>query len=205
MIYANAYWGRLLALTRTPGMYRAQNQGKTRMTTQPQPHVGLNLPQYLWASSPLRRYADLVNQRQLIAVANGDKPPYPQGDADLFAAAADFDATYSTYADFQRQMEFYWCLRWLQQERIEETTAFVLRENLVRFEHVPIVTRIGDLAAAAPGLRVRVGIVAVDLFAATLECRYAGMAIEGDSTLANIELELDEGETTYDENPVAVP
>jgi exoribonuclease-2 len=45
MIYANAQWGRTLGLTRTPGMFRAQYQGKTRMTTQPQPHQGLNLPQ----------------------------------------------------------------------------------------------------------------------------------------------------------------
>jgi exoribonuclease-2 len=204
MIYANAYWGRMLALTRTPGMFRAQYQGKTRMTTQPQPHQGLNLPQYLWASSPLRRYADLVNQRQLIAVANAEKPPYPQGDAALFAAAADFDATYSAYAEFQRQMEFYWCLRWLQQERIEETTAFVLRENLVRFEHVPIFTRVADLPDTAPGARVRLGVAAIDLFAATLECRYAGIANDDGAPVAAIDLELDEEETGY-ESPVVVP
>jgi len=185
-------------------MFRAQAQGKTRMTTQPQPHQGLNLPQYLWASSPLRRYADLVNQRQLIAVANGDKPPYPQGDADLFAAAADFDATYSTYAEFQRQMEFYWCLRWLQQERIEETTAFVLRDNLVRFEHVPIFTRVADLSGVAPGARVRLKVGAIDLFASTLECHYAGAANDAGTPLSEVELELDEGENAF-ESPVAVP
>jgi exoribonuclease-2 len=204
MIYANAYWGRMLALTRTPAMFRAQYQGKTRMTTQPQPHQGLNLPQYLWASSPLRRYADLVNQRQLIAVASGEKPPYPQGDADLFAAAADFDATYSAYAEFQRQMEFYWCLRWLRQERIEETTAFVLRENLVRFEHVPIFTRVADMPGTAPGARVRLALVAIDLFAATLECRYVGAAPADGAPATAIEFELDETETGY-EDPVAVP
>ena len=203
MIYANAHWGRMLALTRTPGMFRAQYQGKTRMTTQPQPHQGLNLPQYLWASSPLRRYADLVNQRQLIAVASGEKPPYAQGDADLFAAAVDFDATYSAYAEFQRQMEFYWCLRWLQQEDVQETTAFVLRENLVRFEHVPIFTRVADLPGTAPGARVRVGIVAIDLFAATLECRYAGNAIDDGAAVPAADLELEAGETGY-ESPAAV-
>ena len=209
MIYANAYWGRVLALTRTPGMFRAQYQGKTRMTTQPQPHQGLNLPQYLWASSPLRRYADLVNQRQLIAVANGEKPPYPQGDADLFAAAADFDATYSIYAEFQRQMEFYWCLRWLQQEGIEETTAYVLRENMVRFEHVPIFTRVADLPAMAPGARVRVGVGAIDLFAATLETRFAGPAHDegppgAAPALDDLDLDLDEAGAAF-ESPVVVP
>jgi len=190
MIYANTQWGRMLGLTRTPGMFRAQYQGKTRMTTQPQPHQGLNVPQYLWATSPLRRYADLVNQRQLLAVAVGQKPPYVQGDADLFAAASDFDATYATYAEFQRQMEYFWCLRWLQQENVTDTTAFVLRENLVRFERIPIVTRVADLAAA-PGAHVRIAIGAIDLFELSLECRFAGSA--GDDVVADPgDLELDE-------------
>jgi exoribonuclease-2 len=204
MIYANTHWGRMLALTRTPGMFRAQYQGKTRMTTQPQPHQGLNVPQYLWASSPLRRYADLVNQRQLIAVARAEKPPYAQGDADLFAAAADFDATYSGYSEFQRQMEFYWCLRWLQQEQVETTTAFVLRENLVRFEHVPIFTRIADLPASAPGARIRVGISAIDLFAATLECRYIEQAPNGGGTITAADLEPDADDAGY-ESPAVTP
>ena len=200
MIYANAHWGRTLGLTRTPGMFRAQYQGKTRMTTQPQPHQGLNLPQYLWASSPLRRYSDLVNQQQLIAIARQQKPPYAQGDADLFAAASDFDATYSAYAEFQRQMEFFWCLRWLEQERITETTAFVLRENLVRFERVPIITRIADLPPTAPGAHIRVAVIAIDPFAATLECRHAGSA--GDDVIADEgDLEIDESDRAYEGQP----
>ena len=204
MIYANTQWGRMLALTRTPGMFRAQYQGKTRMTTQPQPHQGLNVPQYLWASSPLRRYADLVNQRQLIAVARAEKPPYAQGDADLFAAAADFDATYSGYSEFQRQMEFYWCLRWLQQEQVGTTTAFVLRENLVRFEDVPIFTRIADLPTIAAGARIRIGITAIDLFAATLECRYIELAPDGGGTITVADLEPDADDAGY-ESPAITP
>ena len=205
MIYANSQWGRMLALTRAPGMFRAQSQGKTRMTTQPQPHQGLNLPQYLWASSPLRRYADLVNQRQLIAVANGEKPPYPQGDAELFAAAADFDATYGLYADFQRQMEFFWCLRWLQQEQVAETTAFLLRDNLVRFERVPIVTRVPDMPALAPGSRVSLSIGAIDLYLLTLECRFAGVAINDGqaSAAADSADQTDAADDVY-ESPVGV-
>ena len=204
MIYANAHWGRMLALTRTPGMFRVQTQGKTRMSTQPQPHQGLNLPQYLWASSPLRRYADLVNQRQLIAVADGTKPPYPQGDADLFAAAADFDATYGTYADFQRQMEFFWCLRWLEQEQISETTAFVLRENLVRFEHVPIVTRVPDLPPLAGGMRVLLSIGAIDLFALTFECRFASAVATSDGNAPPADVATD-GDNAEEELVSPVP
>lgn len=39
-------------------------------------HYGLNLPAYTHATSPLRRYADLVNQRILLAVSAGEPSPY---------------------------------------------------------------------------------------------------------------------------------
>ena len=65
------------------------------MSTRPGEHQGLGLTHYLWASSPLRRYSDLVNQRQLLAVLDGRKPPYAENDAELFAALADFEATYA--------------------------------------------------------------------------------------------------------------
>ena len=61
------------------------------MSTQPDPHQGLGVAQYLWASSPLRRYSDLVNQRQLFAALKGETPPYGQGDVELFAIMADFE------------------------------------------------------------------------------------------------------------------
>ena len=84
MIHINSTWGKLLADARVPGLYRAQQAGKVKMSTKPDPHQGLGVAQYLWASSPLRRYSDLVNQRQLLAVVAGEKPPYAEGDAELF-------------------------------------------------------------------------------------------------------------------------
>ena len=50
-----------------PGFYRVQAGGKVKMSTRPGEHQGLGVAHYLWASSPLRRYSDLVNQRQLLA------------------------------------------------------------------------------------------------------------------------------------------
>jgi exoribonuclease-2 len=176
MICANSTWGKLLADAGVPGLYRTQQAGKVKMSTEPEPHQGLGLAQYLWASSPLRRYSDLVNQRQLLAVIARQKPPYATGDAELFAAAADFEVTYAQYAEFQNRMEHYWCLRWLIQENATETTATVLRENLVRFDGLPVVMRIADLPPLAPETRVRLAIGRIDLLAATLEARYAGRA-----------------------------
>jgi exoribonuclease-2 len=176
MIYINSTWGKLLADTRVPGLYRAQQAGKVKMSTKPDPHQGLGVAQYLWASSPLRRYSDLVNQRQLLAVVAGDKPPYAEGDAQLFAAAADFEVTYAQYAEFQNRMEHYWCLRWLLQEQVTETTATVMRDNLVRFDALPLVIRVSDLPSLTGDARVRLAIGRIDLLTATLETRYAGLA-----------------------------
>ncbi|MCC6869266.1 MAG: RNB domain-containing ribonuclease [Burkholderiales bacterium] len=174
MIHVNNTWGKLLADHRMAGLYRVQSGGKVKMSTRPGEHQGLGLTHYLWSSSPLRRYSDLVNQRQLLAVIDGQAPPYPGNDASLFAALADFEATYGQYAEFQARMEHYWCLRWLVQEGVTETTAEVIRENLVRFTRLPLVMRLPDLPPQAPGCLVRVAIGRVDLLAASLECRVLG-------------------------------
>jgi exoribonuclease-2 len=176
MIFVNSTWGKLLADSRVAGLYRTQGNGKVKMSTRPAEHQGLGLSHYLWASSPLRRYSDLVNQRQLLATIAGEKPPYAENDAELYAALVDFEATYSNYAEFQDRMEHYWCLRWLLQENVTETTATVIREQLVRFDLLPLIVRLPDLPAQAPDAPVRIAIGRIDLLAATLECRYAGAA-----------------------------
>ena len=177
MIHVNSSWGKLLHEANAPGLYRTQQAGKVKMSTKPEPHQGLGVAHYLWASSPLRRYSDLVNQRQLIAAVAGDALPYVEGDAELFAVLGAFEVTYAQYAEFQSRMEHYWCLRWLEQERLSEATASVVRDNLVRFDALPLYVRVADLpAAAAP--RVRLGIGAVDLLAATVEVHYLGEALD---------------------------
>jgi exoribonuclease-2 len=178
MIFVNNSWGKLLADARVAGLYRTQSNGKVKMSTRPGEHQGLGLAHYLWSSSPLRRYSDLVNQRQLLATLEGTKPPHAENDAELYAALTDFEATYSNYAEFQDRMEHYWCLRWLLQERAIETTATVIRECLVRFDRLPLVVRLPDLPALAPDSRVRIAIGRIDLLAATLECRFAGQALD---------------------------
>jgi exoribonuclease-2 len=174
MIHVNSTWGQVLAASGAAGLYRVQSGGKVKMSTRPGEHQGLGLTHYLWASSPLRRYCDLVNQRQLLAVVAATAPPYGENDAELFAALADFEVTYSQYAEFQDRMEQYWCLRWLVQENVAETTASVIRENLVRFDRLPWIQRMADLPPQPPETVVRVAIARVDLLHATLECRYAG-------------------------------
>ena len=174
MIRVNATWGELLAKHDAAGLYRVQSGGKVKMSTRPGEHQGLGLTHYLWSSSPLRRYADLVNQRQVLAVVAGERPAYAANDAELVAALTDFEATYSQYAEFQERMEHYWCLRWLVQEGVDEARGTVDREGVVRLDAIPLRVRLADLPPLAQGTPVRVQVLKVDLLEAVLEARYAG-------------------------------
>ena len=60
------------------------------------------------------------------------------------------------------------------QEGIGECTATVIRENLVRFDRLPIVMRLADMPNQEPQTPVRVAIGRIDLLAPSLEARYAG-------------------------------
>lgn len=48
MILANTQWGALLARHGVPGIYRSQQAGRTRMSTQALPHEAIAVPQYIW-------------------------------------------------------------------------------------------------------------------------------------------------------------
>ena len=142
MILANSTWAQMLHDNDLPGLFRVQPAGKVRMSTKSEPHIGMGVQHYGWFTSPLRRAADYINQKQLISLIDDSAEPlYQNSDAELFAALRDFDTAYAAYADFQRQMEAYWSLVYLQQQGTSELTATILKEDLVRIEGLPLVTR----------------------------------------------------------------
>ena len=176
MISANNNWGRLLADRGVPAIYRAQSGGKVRMTTVPSPHQGLGVSHYIWASSPLRRYIDLLNQWQLLACLAGSAPPFGKNSADLLAAMREFELTYAAYDHFQGKMEHYWCLRWLQQEKVTLSKAQVLRDNLVKFEGIPLYVRVPSLPELEVGSRVLLEIEGIDLIDNSVKARFKELA-----------------------------
>jgi exoribonuclease-2 len=135
-------------------------------------HEWLGVSHYAWTSSPLRRYCDLANQRQLVAAVRAAEPAYTRDE--LAAAARDFEAAYEAYAEHQRALERYWCLKYLQLEGIAEAEGAIIRDDLVRLDGMPLVLRAIGLPAAAPGERVRVAFGEVDLWEAHVLARYAG-------------------------------
>ena len=172
MIHVNATWGRMLAEAGIPAIYRNQRGIKTRMEVEPGAHEWLGVTHYAWSSSPLRRFSDLANQRQLAALLRGEPAPYSRDE--LAAAAREFEAAYESYAEHQRHLERYWCLRYIEQERLEGADATIIRDELVRLEGVPLVCRTIGLPPSAPGERVRVAFGEPDFWEVNLPCRYAG-------------------------------
>lgn len=175
MILVNSTWGKLLADNDVAGIYRTQSNGKVKMSTVAAPHQGLGVAQYMWSSSPLRRYVDLVNQRQIINLLRNEAPVYAKNDTALFTILRDFDTAYSLYNDFQRQMERYWCLRWLLQENVKQTEVWVLRENLVKLVEIPLVSRIPSLPELAPNTRATLEIGDVDLIDLNFDARFVAV------------------------------
>jgi exoribonuclease-2 len=162
MIFANSEWGKLLAENSVAGIYRTQQNMKTRMTTDALPHEGLGVAYYAWSSSPLRRYVDLVNQRQLVALLGRETPLYPRRSPALNEIARTFDLTYDAYAEFQRNMERFWCLRWLEQRGHTSFDASIIRDELVRGRDLPLVVRLKATANLPPKTAVTVNIEAID-------------------------------------------
>jgi exoribonuclease II len=174
MILANSSWGELLAERDVAGIYRVQSTGKVRFSVHPEPHEGLGVSAYAWTTSPLRRYVDLVNQWQLAAALGGQRPAFARNSDALLGALRAFEVTYARYDEHQRAMETYWSLRWLLQEGIRAIEGVVLRDNLVRLDGVPLVTRVSSLPSLDPGSRVRLEVVRVELLEGSLACTYAG-------------------------------
>ncbi len=162
MIFANSEWGKLLAENQVAAIYRVQQNMKTRMTTDALPHEGLGVSHYTWVSSPLRRYVDLVNQRQLIALIRGETPLYPKRSPLLNEIARIFDVTYDAYAEFQRNMERFWCLRYLQQHQQTTFAATIIREELVRGQHLPLFVKLGKSPGLPPKTLIDVQIDQID-------------------------------------------
>jgi exoribonuclease-2 len=172
MIHVNSTWGKLLAEQGLAAIYRNQRGIKTKMEVEPGSHEWLGVSHYAWSSSPLRRYADLANQRQLVAALRHEPPVYAK--EELMEAARDFEATYEAYAEHQRNLERLWLLRYLVQEGIAECDATVIRDELVRIDGLPLVCRTVGLPTSATGDKVRVAFGTPDLWEPNVLCRYAG-------------------------------
>ncbi|TWI64196.1 exoribonuclease-2 [Pseudoduganella lurida] len=217
MIFANSTWGKLMHDHGVPGIYRSQGRGvggwnakmQVRMLTHAAPHEGLGVDQYAWSTSPLRRYTDLVNQWQILAVAEKGVmaplvAPFKHKDANLFAIVSAFDAAYAAYADFQSNMERYWCLRWLGQEDKKQVEAVVLKDEVLRLTDIPLVIRLPGMPSAPRGAAVKLDVLRWDEVDLSIETRL----LEIEAPAGEVEIEEEEevvAETVPALDPAVIP
>ena len=134
MIMANELAARCLSDKSLPAIFRSQAEPRERLfenkkgtlfqnwmqrklinrfvlNSSPERHAGLGLPCYVTATSPIRKYFDLVTQRQLRA-ASGLEKPYTQEQIDAIITASAEPMAQVGRVQFRRQR--YWLLKYLQ-------------------------------------------------------------------------------------------
>ncbi len=146
MIMANWLMARFLAEQRTPAVFRSQPDPRERLYRgeegtlfqhwmqrrllnrfalghAPEKHSGLGLNAYVTATSPIRKYVDLVTQRQVRAVL-GLEEPYSAEDIDVIIQMV--EQPMSRVARLQTGRQRYWLLKYLEQHVGQKAEAIVL-------------------------------------------------------------------------------
>jgi exoribonuclease II len=128
--YAAARWA---ADNRVPIIYRVQPivggdyaAQRPRLSLHPEFHAGVGLDYYAQASSPIRRYMDLVLQRQLLT-ALAQPPSVAYQTDELLTVLANAEAAEAEGKELERRAKRYWILRYLERTAIGrplEATAF---------------------------------------------------------------------------------
>jgi exoribonuclease-2 len=157
MIQANAMAAGYLAQNNIPSLYRSQAEcrpetecvqsehqlfrvyrqrrlfSRAELSTEVKPHCSLAIEQYTTVTSPIRRYADLIVQRQLKDALAGGVGVYSR--EQLAEAAGRLAAAQARVFTIQRKWTRYWLLKYMEQEDIENLSALVLDKN-PRFAHL---------------------------------------------------------------------
>jgi exoribonuclease-2 len=136
MVLSNFVAARYAAMNRIPIIYRVQPQGagdfgaqRPHLSLHPEYHAGIGLDFYAQLSSPIRRYADLVMQRQLIS-ALAEHPSQPYNVDELLTVLAGAENADATGRELERRAKRYWILRYLERHAQDgPLVAFATREG----------------------------------------------------------------------------
>jgi len=136
MILSNFVAARYAAENRIPIIYRVQPRTggdlpvqRPRLSLYPEYHAGIGLDCYAQVSSPIRRYADLVLQRQLVAALSGTAGALYSPD-ELLKVLAGAENAEAERRELERRAKRYWILRYLERNaRDMELAALALRDG----------------------------------------------------------------------------
>ena len=139
----------------------------------PTPHVGLGVDAYIQATSPLRRYPDLVMQRQISHFLTVGEPVYSEEDISHVAKRAEVQMRELSRIEDQRRR--YWFLKYLMLTRLNASdgadmfTAYVLENEPRRLaaldlDEYPFRVRADLPNAIEPGTTVTLKLTGVNLW-----------------------------------------
>ena len=132
---------------------------KSRLSLHPQSHGGLGADFYTQLTSPIRRYTDLVMQRQLAAYLNKSELPYePKKLMEVIAAAESINAE---VREVQRQAENYWLHLYCEQNLMGESLdATVISKApggyMIEIDAIVLKTRLSTQDKLKNGSRIQV-------------------------------------------------
>ncbi len=147
----------------TENLFRHLKRG--RLSVHPQFHAGLGLNAYTQASSPLRRFTDLVLQRQIASCLAEQRPPY-QGDQ-LLAVLGAVEAAEQENRAYERQSTQFYLLRHIEQlPRTARHPVTIIRVvpggYTVELDDYLVRARLWDNRKHTPGNRIEVKVHDVD-------------------------------------------
>jgi hypothetical protein len=97
------------------------------LSTEGKFHPGIGSAAYLHATSPIRRFTDIVNQGQFMTLLEGKEQQYSQ--AELEELIPRIEARLLFLREISRKSERYWLLKYLEQKHLHEPLdAVVLRK-----------------------------------------------------------------------------
>ena len=101
---------------------------RSRLSLSPGAHSGLGLGAYSQMSSPIRRYADLVTQRQFVAALEGN--PFPYDREELLGIITSAEAAELDIRRLEQMSTMYWILTYLSREKMGKSIrALVIDGN----------------------------------------------------------------------------
>ena len=147
------------------------------ITTKPGLHSSLGVHPYTHATSPIRRYLDLVMQRQIGSVLAGGPPLYEK--KQLKELAMEVEPTVRRAMKVRHARQRYWLLTWLKARQDQAHPAVVMERQMRRWQL--LLTDIMMLVTIpanqgkdlAPGMEVELMIERVDPFDDILRVKLA--------------------------------
>lgn len=182
MLLCNYAAAKLAAEQHIPLVYRVKPAGggdlglqRPHLSIHPEFHVGIGLPYYAQTSSPIRRYMDLVLQRQLVAVlASTGHPPYEA--EELLRLLANAEACEAEGRELERRAKRFWTLRYLERHSMDRPLeATVLRDGAgAELETYGIRGMLDGAPNLAGQARALVRIIRLDTLRGWLRLEYLG-------------------------------